>query len=173
MFCIETLTAPEAREVLPDLVALLQDTVNTGSSIGFIPPLQSETAEQYWLHTIEKVANGESVLLVSKDSKTVTGSVQLGLSTKQNGLHRAEVQKLLVHTRFRGRGIGRALLFEVEKVASEIGRTLLVLDTEQGSIAESLYETHGYQRVGVIPRYALAANGSLISTVVFYRVLSQ
>ena len=171
MFSIETLTAPEARELLPDLVALLQDTVNTGSSIGFMPPLESARAEQYWLHTIAEVANGERVLLVSKESTTVTGSIQLGLSTKQNGLHRAEVQKLLVHTRFRGRGIGRALLFEVEEVATQIGRTRLVLDTEQGSIAENLYETHGYQRVGVIPRYALAANGSLTSTVLFYRTL--
>ena len=171
MFSIETLTAPEARELLPSLVALLQDIVNGGASIGFVPPLDTKTAERYWLSTITEVANGERVLLVSREANIVTGSVQLALSTKQNGLHRAEVQKLLVHTQFRGRGMGRALMFEVEEAASHSGRTLLVLDTEQGSIAEKLYLTHGYQRVGVIPQYALAANGSLTSTVVFYRVL--
>ena len=143
MFNIERLSEAGALARLPELIELLQDTVNNGPSIGFIPPLQSETAAQYWLRTISEVADGERVLLVSKESNTVTGSVQLALTTKQNGLHRAEIQKLLVHTRFRGRGIGRALLFEIEEVAAEIGRTLLVPDTEQGSVAENLYSRMG------------------------------
>ena len=46
-----------------------------------------------------------------------------------------------------------------------------MLDTEQGSVAERLYEKCGYTRAGVIPRYARSADGSLISTVVFYKLL--
>jgi GNAT superfamily N-acetyltransferase len=97
--------------------------------------------------------------------------VQLALVTKQNGLHRAEVQKLLVHTDFRQRGIARALMSAVEEAARAVGRTLLVLDTEQGSIAEQLYERCGYARSGIIPHYALSTDGSLITTVVFYKLL--
>lgn len=168
---IERLSEEQARPMLPKLVALLQDSVHNGSSVGFMPPLTFETAEEYWLETLNEVAQGKRILLVSSEAGDVTGAVQLALVTKQNGLHRAEVQKLLVNTRFRHRGIARALMSAIEESARAMGRTLLVLDTEQGSIAEQLYEKFGYTRSGVIPQYALSADGSLITTVVFYKLL--
>ena len=171
MFKVERLSEEQANAVLPHLVFLLQDTVNGGSSVGFLPPLASDVAEAYWLETLNEVAEGTRILLVARETEAITGSVQLALATKQNGLHRAEVQKLIVHTHSRGRGIARALMSAVEEAAREAGRTLLVLDTEQGSVAEKLYPKCGYTRAGVIPQYALGADGSLISTVVFYRLL--
>jgi acetyltransferase len=171
MHQIERLSEEQARPLLPQLVALLQDVVHSGSSVGFLPPLTLEAAQEYWLETLNEVAQGQRILLVSSEAGDVTGAVQLALVTKQNGLHRAEVQKLLVHTRFRQRGIARALMDAIENSAREAGRTLLVLDTEQGSIAEKLYEKCGYTRAGIIPEYARSAVGSLISTVVFYKLL--
>jgi acetyltransferase len=171
MHRIQRFSEEQARRTLPKLVALLQDSVHNGSSVGFLPPLTFEAAEEYWLETLNDVAQGKRLLLVSSEAGDVTGAVQLALVTKQNGLHRAEVQKLLVHTSFRHRGIARALMGAVEESARALGRTLLVLDTEQGSIAEKLYEKCGYTRAGIIPQYALSAGGSLITTVVFYKVL--
>ena len=97
--------------------------------------------------------------------------VQLALVMKPNALHRAEVQKLVVHTRFRNRGIARALLRAAEDIARKEGRILLVLDTEQDCAAETLYVKCGYTRAGVIPHYALGADRSFISTVVFYKLI--
>ncbi|HYG80728.1 MAG TPA: GNAT family N-acetyltransferase [Pyrinomonadaceae bacterium] len=171
MHKIERLSAEEARPLVPQLAGLLQDSVHNGSSVGFLPPVTFETSEEYWLETLDEVARGERVLLVSSDARAVTGAVQLALATKQNGLHRAEVQKLLVHTGFRNRGIARALLGAAEEAARAEGRTLLVLDTEQGSVAERLYAKCGYTRSGVIPQFALNAEGSLITTVVFYKLI--
>jgi acetyltransferase len=171
MHRIERLSEAQARLLVPQLAALLQDTVQSGSSVGFLPPLTVEAAEEYWLETLNEVAQGKRILLVSSEAEDVTGTVQLALATRQNGLHRAEVQKLLVHTRFRQRGIARALMRAVEESARAAERTLLVLDTEQGSVAETLYEKCGYTRSGVIPHYALSADGSLITTVVFYKLL--
>jgi ribosomal protein S18 acetylase RimI-like enzyme len=169
---IEQLSEGQAEALLPQLSGLLQDIVNHGSSVGFIPPLAAEAAEAYWLETIAEVAQGKRLLLVASEGDKVIGTVQLALVMKENGRHRAEVQKLLVHTGFRQRGIARSLMTAVEMVALRAGRTLLVLDTEQGSPAESLYERCGYTRAGVIPHYARSAGGSFISTVVFYRLLS-
>ncbi|HYN86756.1 MAG TPA: GNAT family N-acetyltransferase [Pyrinomonadaceae bacterium] len=168
---VESLSEARARPLVPRLVALLRDSVDGGSSVGFLPPLAFETAEDYWLETLDEVARGTRVLLVSTEDEEVSGTVQLALATKQNGLHRAEVQKLLVHTSFRGRGVARALMRAAEDAARAAGRTTLVLDTEQGSVAESLYEKCGYTRSGVIPRYALNTEGELITTVVFYKLL--
>ena len=51
-------------------------------------------------------------------------------------------------------------------------RSLLVLDTEQGSGAEKFYETIGYVRVGAIPQFALNFDGSeLIASMFFYKLL--
>lgn len=171
MHKVVRLSEEEARPIVPQLVALLQDAVEGGSSVGFLPPVAFETAEAYWHEVLGEVAAGKRVLLVSREGEEVTGAVQLALATKQNGLHRAEVQKLLVHTSFRNRGIARALMRAVEDSARSLGRTTLVLDTEQGSVAERLYERCGYTRSGVIPQYALNTDGVLITTVVFYKLL--
>ena len=67
----------------------------------------------------------------------------LSLESRPNGHHRAEVRKLLVHRRARGRGLGTALMQRAEQDALALGRTLLLLDTETGSAAETLYLSSG------------------------------
>jgi ribosomal protein S18 acetylase RimI-like enzyme len=97
--------------------------------------------------------------------------VQLDLVTKPNRIHRAEVQKLLVHTRVRRQGLGLALMNAVEAVAREAGRSLLLLDTREGDPAENLYLALRYTKLGVIPNYARSLNGLLEGSVFFYRFL--
>jgi len=57
-----------------------------------------------------------------------------------------------------------------EATARECGKTLLVLDTANSG-AERLYERLGWERVGVIPGYALLPQGGLCGTTVYYRNL--
>jgi ribosomal protein S18 acetylase RimI-like enzyme len=97
--------------------------------------------------------------------------VQLALSPKQNAKHRGEVQKLMVHSQFRRRGIAKALMASLEATARQRGIHLLVLDTREGDAAERLYATLEYTRVGVIPGFALSTSGNYDPTVIFYRHL--
>ncbi len=168
---IEHFTVAEAHTAIPELVRLLVDAVESGASIGFLPPLAEEEAHVYWSQVVAEVAAGRRVLLAAVEEGQIVGSAQLELATKPNALHRAEVQKLMVHTRARNRGIGQALMTAVEDAARAADRTLLVLDTLQGHAAERLYIKHGYTRVGDIPQYARYADGTLQPTVVFYRLL--
>lgn len=142
-----------------------------GASVGFLPPLAAAEALEYWRAVLRAVSGGTRVLLVALDGGDVLGSVQLDLATMPNARHRAEVMKLLVRRRARRKGIGRALMLAVEHAARAAGCTLLVLDTRRGDAAERLYEHLGYTRVGVIPRYARSAAGTLDDTVYFYRDL--
>jgi acetyltransferase len=103
----------------------------------------------------------------------LVGAVQLGLEIRANGLHRAEVMKLMVHPDARGRGVGRGLMLHVETVARRHGRTLLVLDTRCGDTAEELYLQLGYERAGIIPGYARSASGALHDTVFMYKQLDD
>ena len=173
MLTIEHLTADQAVVALDDLVELLQDTVASGAAVGFLPPLSAGAAREYWEGVIADVGHGTRVLLAARDGGTVIGSAQLELASKPNGRHRAEVQKFMVHTRARGQGIGRRMLEALEDAARAAERTLLVLDTRQGDVAEGLYARHGYIRAGAIPQYARSADGTLHTTVLFYRLLEQ
>jgi acetyltransferase len=90
-----------------------------------------------------------------------------------NGLHHAEVQKLLVLRSHRRHGIGQALMTAVEEAALQGRRYLLVLDTRLGYDAERLYTRMGYLRVGVIPQFARSSTGTLAAAVIFYRDLLE
>lgn len=168
---IERVSPAEEAAALPGLIHLLQDTVASGASVGFLPPLSAEEAQHYWRTVFQEVAQDACVLLVAREAGQVVGSVQLALALKPNAQHRAEVQKLFVLSNQRRLGIGRALMHAVEQVARDCGRTLLVLDTRQGDNAERLYRKLEYCEAGVIPAYARSANGTLDGTVIFYKPL--
>jgi acetyltransferase len=154
-----------------ELSALLIDCVASGASVGFLPPVSAEEAGHYWDGVAEELPSGSRVLVVALLGGRVAGAVQLALCMKKNGRHRAEVEKLMVHTAHRGAGLGRALLGAIEQVAREHGRKLLVLDTRTGDVASALYRKCGYIEAGGIPSYALSADGRLDATTYFYKQL--
>lgn len=170
---ITRMTAEHVGAREKELIALLQDAVESGASIGFLPPLVAEAAAAYWREIAQDVAREKRILLAAFEDSRLAGSVQLELASKPNARHRAEVQKLLVHRSFRGRGIGRALMGAVEDAARNAGRTLLVLDTLRGHVAEQLYHKLGYIEAGGIPNFARIPDGSLAETVIFYRMLLE
>ena len=54
------------------------------------------------------------MLWVAEAEGKIVGSVQLAPSQKENGRHRAELQKLFVHSAFRGQGISTQLMAAAE-----------------------------------------------------------
>ena len=168
---IELLTPQTARDTLNDLVELLQDAVDSGASVGFLPPLSREVASNYWLSVFTDLDAGHRLLLGAIEGARLVGSVQLELARKPNATHRAEVQRLLVHRSVRRRGIGERLMRDLEELARQHGRTLLVLDTRQGDPSELLYQKLGYTIAGGIPGYARSSSGSLDATAFYYRQL--
>ena len=165
---VRRLQAPEPA-LMPGLIALLQDSVRGGASVGFLAPVTAETAQRHWQGVFEQLAGNVRLWVACGVDGRVLGSVQLELCGKENGRHRAEVQKLFVHSAERGRGIASQLLQSVEAYAREHGRTLLVLDTLKGSHAEAMYRRQGWQFVGYIPDYAGHPDGVLEATAVFYK----
>ena len=153
------------------LASLLIDAVDSGAAVGFLAPLGKEEALSYW-ETIRSALGDDLILLGAYKDGRLVGSVQLSCAWQPNGRHRAEIQKLFVHTSVRRQGIARALMVAAEQRAMRLGRWLLTLDTRLGDNAEPLYEKMGYTRVGSIPEYALSSRGGLHPTVIFYKKLS-
>ena len=163
---------PGEADVLPGLCGLLRACVDGGGSVGFMAPLEPARAERYWRGVLDGLGDNLQ-LWVALVAGEVAGAVQLAPSAKDNSPHRADVQKLLVAPRHRGRGIASRLMAAAERHARVNGRWLLVLDTETGSAAESIYRHLGWQRAGEIPDYALAPDGRLHPTMYFYKRLAS
>ena len=154
------------------LADVLLDCVEGGASVSFMHPLRRDRAEAFWRGVAQGAAAGERALVVAEDARGVCGTVQLILAQPENQPHRAELAKMLVHRRARRHGLGAALMREAEDIARERGKTLLVLDTASAD-AERLYERMGWEKVGVIPGYALLPQGGLCQTTVYYRNLGE
>lgn len=156
---------------LEGLTDLLLDCVEGGASVSFMLPLERDKARAFWQNVLQGVARGERTLLVAEDGEGgVAGTVQLCTAMPDNQPHRADVAKLLVCRRARRGGIGRQLMLALEQAAREQGKTVLVLDTASLD-AERLYERLGWQRVGVIPNYALNPDGAMAATTYYYKQL--
>lgn len=168
---IRKLDAAEAVAAQAQLRALMFDTVAHGNSLGFLANVGADELDAYWRDVAAAVAGGSRVLLVALDGETVVGTAQLDLCQRANGRNRAEVQKVMVHSSARRRGIGGALLRALEGVALELERGLLFLDTEAGSGAERLYLGQGYVRVGELPEFACSPDGQWHATAIYYKTL--
>ena len=165
---IDALPRPPTSSDLDQLAQLLQDAVDSGASVSFMHPFSVADAREWWRSTLEH-ADLRAIVLVARDDLGMAGCVSLHPAWTPNQPHRADITKLLVHRRARRRGVGRALMAEIEARAHAAGFTLLTLDTVRGDPAEQLYATAGWQRVGVIPDYALYPDGRPCDTVVFYK----
>lgn len=166
---IRQLSIVDFDAALPGLAAVLADVVAGGASVGFRLPFGPEEALAWWRTRRDAVADGTLQVWVADNDDRIVGTISLALVTKPNGVHRAEIVKVMVHRDARGRGLGRALLAAAEQSAAEQGLTLLLLDTVTGSDAERLYEKAGWTRLGVVPGYAADPDGKLEASTFFYK----
>jgi GNAT superfamily N-acetyltransferase len=165
MTTIEPIRAPASEDDLRDLALVLLDAIDAGASVSFMADLTFDQAKEWWRN------NSATIHLVARDEEGIVGTVELHRAWPPNQPHRADVAKLLVHRRARRKGVGAALMREIEARARAAGFTLLVLDTKRGDAAETLYRRGGWVEVGVIPNYALNPDGTSCDTVVFYKAL--
>jgi ribosomal protein S18 acetylase RimI-like enzyme len=170
---ISIFAADDIANHVRELGELLHACVHDGASISFVLPFTADDSEAFWRNNVlPAVQEGTRVLLVAHQNGMIAGSVQLDYDTPPNQPHRAEVRKLLVHPAFRRQGIAKALMAELERLANQLGRSLITLDTRTGDKAEPLYTSLGYKTVGVIPNFSrdpLADH--LDPTTIMYKML--
>jgi ribosomal protein S18 acetylase RimI-like enzyme len=154
---------------IEQLVGILVEAVASGASVSFMDPVAPDVARDFWTDSLTRADAGTRVVLGAWDGEVLAGTVTLELAMPLNQRHRGEIAKLITALGYRQRGIARALMLEAERLAFERGRTLLVLDTAEEGGAAPLYEALGYQRVGVIPDYALKPQGGLTGAIFLYK----
>jgi GNAT superfamily N-acetyltransferase len=155
------------------LVDLLIDAVESGAGVSFVLPITREAAEAFWDGIFASHARGERLIFIAERNGQIDGTVQLIPAPQQNQPYRADIAKMLVHSRARRQGLGASLLAAAEREAQKLGRDLLTLDTVTGSAGDHLYRRCGWTPVGVIPGYALQADGrAREDATIFYKQLA-
>lgn len=169
MIAVSTVDSLSVDEI-DQLSELLIAVVEQGASVGWMTPPSRAEAATYWTNVIRP----GNRLLAAREGDHIVGTAQLELAEKDNGSHRAEVSKVLVHPDHQRKGIGLSLMAALDDVAREEQRTLLHLDTNSDDVAIRLYEKAGYTRAGEIPDWAGSpADGRLHGTTFFYKRLAQ
>ena len=154
---------------LDDLTEVLVSCVDDGASLGFHAPLAAQVAHDWWA----QIPRDGVILVVAERDGRIVGTVQLQPAESENGAHRGEVAKLLVHPDWRRQGIARALMVALEEEARAAGKTLLVLDTREGDPSNDLYRALDYREAGRIPGWARDATGTFSATVFWYKPLES
>lgn len=154
------------RDALADILVRV---VAGGASVSFIAPLDIKRARAFW----DALPRPDALVFVASDLATghVVGTAQLHLAAPENGRHRAEVAKVLVHPDWQRRGVARALLRTLEARAADLGRTTLILDTREGDPSNGLYRGEGWTQVGRIDRYCRSNDGRLDATILYAKWL--
>lgn len=157
---VSALSIERAEALREQLVGLMVDSVRNGAAINFIQPMTPAKADAWWDGALASQRRGERLIFAAEADGALDGSVQLLVPPQENQPHRADIGKLMVHSRARRQGLAERLMEAAEHEARRLGRTLLTLDTETGSAAERLYLRRGWTLFGHIPRYHLLADGS-------------
>jgi GNAT superfamily N-acetyltransferase len=170
---IRRLAPADVDEQLDALARVLADCVAGGASVSYMAPFSHEDARNAFAAFAAEAEQGRRLILAAFADGDLVGTVQVILTLPPNQPHRGEIAKLLVHRSARGRGIAQRLMERAEAEARAEGKTLLVLDTVTGDPAERLYERMDWNRVGVIPGYALYPDGRPCDTTVFWKAISD
>lgn len=168
---IRRLTGADLRAHLDGLGEVLADCVAGGASVSYMAPFSAAQARGEFERWADDVDVGRRLLLAAFLEGGLVGTVQVILSLPPNQPHRGEIAKMLVHRRARRRGIAARLMERAETEARGLGKTLLVLDAVTDGDAARLYARSGWNRVGVIPDFALLPDGRYCDTTFFYKRL--
>ena len=157
------------------LIALLQDVVDDGASVGFLPPLSVTEAGEYWDSVFDAVASGARLLWVARTpGEGLAGTVQLDLEKRANGRPpRASSIKLMVaHAAPAGAASRARSCWPRRRRRGASAGARSFLDTRLGDPSEHpATAALGWEFAGSIPRYARSAGGALDANAIYYRLL--
>jgi ribosomal protein S18 acetylase RimI-like enzyme len=158
-----------------DLDALCEATeeaIAVGLGFDWINMPSRQMLEKYW-RGVQLVPERE--VFVARLDNAIVGTCQLLKPTANNeaGAFNATITTFFVVPYARGHGLARGLLARVIEHARAQGFKMLSLDVrETQSAAISLYESAGFARWGVKPRYAFV-NGTYIAGYFYYKMLDE
>ena len=130
---------------------MIEITMMTSAHISQIAEMEKQCFSDPWSENsvASELGNPLSLWLVALDGDTVAGYVG-----SQSVLDAADMMNVAVHPAYRRQGIGRELVLALSERLKEKGVVRLMLEVRQSNApAIALYESLGFQQVGLRPNY--------------------
>ncbi len=168
MFEIRRLAAAELLERKQEFEWLLGDAINDGGCVGFLLPVQADKLDRYWNGVAREMEAGEREVMAALENGRVIGALQIAYEKAESVRHRADLQKLIVHSTERRRGIARALLVHALERMPALGLVMYTITVAKAGPAEMLVRSLLFTRYGVMPHYGLTPDGKLHDASQYY-----
>lgn len=168
MFEIRRLAAAEVMERKAEFEWLLKDAVEVGGTVGFLLPMTEDKLDRYWTGVARDMEAGERELLAAIEHGKVIGALQIAYEKAESVRHRADLQKLIVHSSEHRRGIARALLVDALERMPALGVAMYTITTFKEGAAEELVRGLLFTRFGIMPHYGLTPDGKLHDASMHY-----
>ncbi len=157
---------------LDDLCEATESAIAEGGGFGWLKPPPRQVLENYWKGVL---LVPERRLVIGRLDGVVAGSAQLSRAPRNNEAQAfaGTLTSAFVAPWARGRGLGRGIVSEIERLARELGLAVLNLDlrdTQRAAIG--LYESLGYRRWGTHPVYA-RVDGRIVPGHYYYKRLDD
>jgi len=157
---------------LNDLCDATDAAIRVGGGFGWVDPPPRDVLERYWKGVM---VVPERTLVLGRLDGVVAGSAQLVRPSRNNESQgfAANLTTSFVAPWARGHGLARKLTCMVEELARAEGYAVLNLDVRDSQTAAiALYESLGYRRWGVHPRYAMA-HGHWFAGYFYFKILND
>jgi putative acetyltransferase len=126
-------------------------------AVGLITALNAELMAKFpepgathFSLSAEQVADGDGAFLIAYVDDEAVGCGAI----RRLDSERAEIKRMFVSPRFRGHGLGRAIVAALEDEARRLGVARVVLETgTRLPVAMALYESAGYTRIPLFGEY--------------------
>jgi len=158
-----------AESAVGRLAAILVSCVDAGGSIAFLRPLAPDKARAFWQRAALQVGVGDRIIVAAWRNGILTGAGTLDLAMPETQPHCTDLQAILVDPPARRRGLGQQILHALEGAAISQRRSLLTAKARAATPGEMLYRTHFWQETGRVPGFTRDADGTMHTTIFFWK----
>ena len=151
------------------IVELFVAVVDEGRWLGAEPPVDRDVQRQRFLEQTERSTEQAALVAVAGDDEEVIGHARLDVTP-----YNVAGLGMMVDARWRGRGVGGALVRAAIDAARELGAHKLALQVwPHNQAARRLYLRYGFAEEGLLRRHYPRRNGELWDAVIMGLVLDE
>jgi len=136
------------------IIELMNRIIEKEPGIGYPKPLSLEEGKKVMDDLDNALLNKEKYLLLIETSDRLIGHTILKPFSSPNNKHIGEIMRAFLSRNFRGLGVEMMSMYYILEKSKSIGLESLILDVRAGTTAEKKWESIGFKRYGLLPKYS-------------------